>query len=103
MGTAPIIADRAEFIDALNLLRSGHVLVRPGQGSDACLLDGGVVYHSWETLARYGLIDRFDNPAGFPHASYYRLSERGRSFAERACQAWRALPLWQRVAVRFTA
>ena len=97
-----IIPDRAEFIDALALLRRGHVLVRAAEGRGTCLLDGGIVYHSWDTLSRYGLIDEFHNPEGFPHASYYRLSERGRGFAERACQAWRARPLWQRLAVRLT-
>lgn len=100
MSAQPIIADRAEFIDALSLLRRGHVLVRAARGSGPCLLDGGIVYHSWDPLTRYGLIDEFENPDGFPHASYYRLTDRGRSFADRACTAWQSTPLWQRLAVR---
>ena len=102
MQPQPIIADRAEFIDALSLLRRGHVLVRASDGAGGCLLDGGIVYHSWEPLSRFGLIDEFDNPDGFPHAQYYRLSDRGRDFADRACAKWRRRSLWQRLAVRFT-
>jgi DNA-binding PadR family transcriptional regulator len=64
------------------------------------VLDGGIVYRSYEPLVRYGLIDKFDNPRGFRDASYYRLTPRGREFAERACSAWRQRPLWQRLVVR---
>lgn len=98
----PIIADRAEFVDALHLLRRGHVLVRTGETAGSCVLDGGIVYHSYEPLRRYGLIDEFDNPSGFPNASYYRLTAEGRAFADKACQAWRSRPVWQRLAVRLT-
>jgi hypothetical protein len=97
----PIIADRGEFVDALNLLRRGHVLVRTSDSSGGCVLDGGIVYRAYEPLRRYGLIDEYPNPHGFEHATYYRLSPRGRAFAERACRAWRQRPLWQRLAVRF--
>lgn len=97
-----LIADRAEFVDALNLLRKGHVLVRVSDRAGGCVLDGGTVYHSYEPLKQYGLIDEFDNPHGFPNASYYRLTPRGREFADRACTEWRRRPVWQRLAVRFT-
>jgi hypothetical protein len=96
----PIIADRGEFIDALHRLHRGHVLVRTSHFSGGWVLDGGIVYRSHEPLLRYGLIDRFDNPGGFEHASYYKLTPRGHAFAERACRAWRQRPLWQRLAVR---
>lgn len=102
MPARAIIPDRAEFVDALQLLRRGRVLVKVGDGTRGCVLDGGIVYHSYETLARYGLIEEFDNPHGFEAARYYRLSQRGREFAERACSAWRSRPVWQRLAVRFT-
>ena len=102
MSAQPLIADRAEFIDALSLLRRGHVLVRAARGSGPCLLDGGIVYHSYPTLLQYGLIDEFHNPRGFENARYYRISERGREFADRACQAWQQRPLLQRMAVRLT-
>lgn len=98
----PIIADRAEFVDALHALRQGHVLVRTGDGSGSCVLDGGIVYRSYDTLKRYGLIDEFHNPYGFANAHYYRITPRGRAFADRACSAWRSRPVWQRLAVRFT-
>ena len=41
-----------------------------------------------------------DNPQGFAGVRYYRLSERGREFAERACGNWRSRPLLQRLAIR---
>lgn len=97
-----IIADRAEFVDALRLLRNGHVLVKTSETAGGCVLDGGIVYHSYETLKQYELIKEFENPHGFPNASYYRLTPRGREFADRACDAWRSRPVWQRLAVRFT-
>lgn len=100
MPAPTIIADRAEFVDALHLLRKGHVLVRTGESSGSCVLDGGIVYRSYEPLERYGLIREFRNPEGFPNARYYRLTPRGREFAERACQAWRSRPVWERLAMR---
>jgi hypothetical protein len=30
----------------------------------------------------------------------YKLSPRGRDFADRACKAWKQRPLWQRLAMR---
>jgi len=100
MKPEPIIADRGEFVDALNRLRRGHVLVKVGESSGGCVLDGSVLYRSYDPLLRYGLIDEFQNPYGFKYASYYRLTPRGKEFAERACQVWRRKPLWQRLAVR---
>ena len=56
-----IIADRAEFVDALRQLRKGHVLVKSASDSScACVLDGEVVVHAYEPLVHYGLIDSFD-------------------------------------------
>ena len=100
MHSNPIIPDRAEFVEALRLLARGHILVRTSESAGGCVLDGGIVYHSYETLVRYGLIDEFDNPHGFANASYYRISDRGRDFADRAWASWRSRPLWQRLAVR---
>jgi DNA-binding MarR family transcriptional regulator len=96
----PIIADRAEFIDALMHLRRGRVLVRPSDSDERCLLDGSMLYTAYKPLADYELIDEYPNPDGFEHARYYRLTPRGREFADQACQAWRQRPLLQRLAVR---
>jgi hypothetical protein len=96
-----IIADRGEFIDALHALRRGRVLVRVGEFTGGCTLDGAPLYSAHRTLIEYRLVDEFDNPHGFPSVRYYRLSARGREFAERACEAWRRRPLLQRLAVRF--
>ena len=95
-----IIPDRGEFIDALHVLRKGRVLVRVCDISGGCVLDGAPLYSAHRTLIDYGLIREFDNPLGFPSVRYYRLSERGRDFAERACENWRRRPLLQRLAVR---
>ncbi len=95
-----IIADRAEFVEALERLRRGHVLVRTGEGACSCVLDGGLVHHSFGTLHRYGLIDEFDNPQGFNGVQYYRITDRGREFADRAWTAWRQARPLERVMVR---
>ena len=70
MDDTAIIPDRAEFVDALRLLKRGHVLVRTSESAGGCVLDGAIVYHSYPTLKQYGLIDEFDNPQGFKNASY---------------------------------
>jgi len=101
MPRSAIIPDRAEFIDALELLRRGHVLVKTDD-EGRCALNGCIVYASYEPLAQYGLIDEFDNPQGRCQLHYYRLTPRGREFAERAVAEWRRRPLWQRLAVRLT-
>ena len=54
------------------------------------------------TLLHFGLVSEFANPQGFPSVKYYRLSERGRDFADRACDSWRRRPLLERLAVRLT-
>jgi hypothetical protein len=73
-----------------------HVSDRPG----GCLLDGGTLYWSFPTLLSYGLIAEFDNPEGFEHVQYYRITRSGHQFAERACTAWRQRPLLERLVVR---
>ena len=62
--------------------------------------NGAPLYSAHRTLIDYGLIREFHNPQGFGSVRYYRLSERGRDFAERACENWRRRPLLQRLAVR---
>lgn len=99
-----IIPDRGEFVDTLNRLRRGHVLVRPRAARDdqdaRCMLDSGFVYTAYPALANYGLIDEYTNPEGFDTMCYYRLTEHGQRFADQACQAWRQRPLLERLAVR---
>lgn len=102
MATSTIISDRGEFIDALRVLRRGHVLVRVSDLSGGCMLDGAPVYSAHRTLLHFGLVSEFANPQGFPSVKYYRLSERGRDFADRACDSWRRRPLLERLAVRLT-
>ena len=100
MDATNIIPDRGEFIDVLCALTRGHVLVQAGEHAAAWVVDGGAVYSSYEPLLRYELVREYDNPAGFEHVRYFRLTERGREFAERASQAWRERPLVERLAVR---
>lgn len=95
-----IIPDRAEFIEALDSLRRGHVLVRTGDSALGCILDGAFVHHSFQTLLAYGLIAEYDNPFGFPGVEYYRITEQGRRFAARAWDHWRERPIWERLVVR---
>lgn len=98
--STPIIADRAEFVEALQRLRRGHVLVKTGDGANSCMLDGALVHHSFETLHRYRLIDEFDNPQGFEGVRYFRLTPAGRDFADRTWLAWRRTRPLQRLVVR---
>ena len=100
MTTRAIIPNRGEFIDALHALRLGHVLVHVSDISGGCVLDGAPLYTAHRALLQYGLVSEFDNPQGFPSVQYYRLNERGRAFAERACHSWRRRPLLERLAVR---
>jgi hypothetical protein len=100
--TGPIIADRAEFVEALQQLLHGHVLVRVSADSWGCQLNGVPLRRSFATLLRYGLIAPFHNPRGFAGVGYYRITDAGRGFARQALASWRALPLWQRTLVRLT-
>ena len=97
-----IIADRAEFAEALHRMRRGHILVRAGDSAHSCVIDGAPIYHSFEILRDYGLIDRFENPHGFEGIDYYRLSANGRGFADRVWDDWRSRPPLERLVVRFT-
>ncbi|MBI5718354.1 MAG: hypothetical protein HZC37_11800 [Burkholderiales bacterium] len=100
-GPAPaIIASRGEFIDVLCALRRGHVLVHAGDHAGGWVVDGAAVYTSHEPLLRYELVQEFENPEGFEHVRYFRLSRRGRDFASRAVAAWRERPLLERLMVR---
>jgi hypothetical protein len=99
---APIITDRGEFVDALSALRKGHVLIRVYDRPGGCLLDGCPVYWSFRTLLDYGLIVEYDNPEGFEAVQYYRLTRRGRAFADKACSSWRSRPWIQRLVLRVT-
>lgn len=99
---SPIIADRAEFIDALNELLHGHVLVRVSDASWGCRLNGAPLQRSFGILHRFGLIAEYTNPRGFEGVQYYRVTERGRHFGQRALLTWRSQPLWRRALVRLT-
>ncbi len=100
--STPIIVHRAEFVDALHLLLRGHWLVRVGDGAGCTTIDGAPLWHSFDTLQHYGLIDEVDNREGFPGVRYFRLSDRGHDFARRAWDAWCRCPWWQRLLVRLT-
>ena len=97
---APIIANRGEFVDVLRALARGRVLVRLNDMPGCCVIDGAMVYYSYDVLQRYGLIREYENPDGFAAVHYYRLTEDGHEFARRAVAAWRRLPLLERLAVR---
>lgn len=96
----PAVADRGEFIDVLRALRRGHVLVHAGDHAGSWVVDGCAVYSSCDPLLRYELVREFENPEGFEHVHYFRLTERGRDFADRALTAWRERPLLERLMIR---
>jgi hypothetical protein len=102
MSSDVIIPDRAEFIDALQQLRRGRVLVRAADDPERCVLDGTMLYTAFPPLAAYGLLEEVRRPSEHARVHCYRLNERGRDFADRACETWRRRPLLQRLAVRLT-
>jgi hypothetical protein len=95
-----LIADRAEFVDVLDLMRRGHLLVQNGDDDDCCMLSGARVVRSMPTLRAFGLLDPVQLPDQRPRTQCYRLSGRGRHFAERAWSEWKRKPLLHRMAVR---
>ncbi len=98
---APLIADRGEFIDALKRLRRGELLVHSADaGDERCLIEGQVLYTSWKPLSEFGLLDELPRQPRQGRLHCYKLSPRGRDFADRACSAWKQRPLWQRLVVR---
>lgn len=99
--TPALIPDRAEFIDALIRLRRGELLVHSDDRHDErCLIEGQVLYTSWKPLSDFGLLDELPRQPRQGRIHCFRLSPRGRDFADRACTAWKKKPLWQRLAVR---
>jgi hypothetical protein len=102
MPAAPdvIIPDRGEFIDALLQLRRGRTLVRAVDDERRCVLDGTMLYTAFAPLSAYGLLEEVRRPTELSRVHCYRLSARGRAFADRACTEWRRRPLLHRLAVR---
>jgi hypothetical protein len=97
----PIIPDCGEFIDALALLRRGRLLVHSADDADErCIVAGHVLYTTWRPLHDYGLLDELPPEPGFGRLHCYRLSPRGRDFADRAWAEWKRRPLLQRLAAR---
>lgn len=74
--------------------------MRAGDGALSGVLDGAIAHHSYPTLRDYGLIDEIDNPAGFPGLRYYRISERGRAFADQVRAGCQQLSAMHRLIVR---
>ncbi len=99
-----LIADRGEFIDALARLRRGELLVHSADaGDERCLIEGQVLYTSWKPLSDFGLLHELPRQPRQGRMRCYKLSPRGRDFADRACAAWKRQPLWQRLAMRLGA
>lgn len=99
-----LIADRGEFIDALARLRRGQLLVHSEDAEDdRCLIEGQLLYASWRPLSRFGLLDELPRQPRQGRIRCYRLSPRGRDFADRAVAEWKRQPLWRRLAMRLGA
>jgi hypothetical protein len=99
---SPIIADRAAFVEALQHLLRGDVLVRMCDASWGRRPDGAPLRWSFQTLLQIGLIARFQNLAGFQGVDCDRITGQGRWFARRALDFWHSLPHWQHTPVRPT-
>ena len=100
----PVVADRGEFIDALARLRRGQVLVHSADADDErCLIEGQMLYTCWKPLSRFGLLDELPRQPRQGRVHCYRLSPRGRDFADRAVAEWKRQPLWRRLAMRLGA
>lgn len=94
------IVNLSEFIDALAALRRGRVIVVMDAETQACVLDGSWLMWSFRSLHDHGLVTEYDNPAGFEGLRYFRLTEIGRAFADKALAAWRARAWHERLAIR---
>lgn len=97
-----MVADRAEFVDALRFLRNGHTLVVVNGMSMGCRLAGAPVFRSFPSLQQYGLIREIDNPEGFVGVRYFRITERGIQAAERLQAWWRERSMIERLLLRIT-
>ena len=97
---ASTLINLGEFIDALAVLRRGKVLVVMDTEAWVCMLDGSPLLWSFRVLRDHGLIAEFDNPAGFEGLRYYRMTDDGLSFSERALAAWQARAWHERLAIR---
>ena len=53
-------------------------------------------------MPKYALLHQRVRQAGFPGVEYYRLTDRGRDFADRVWQGWRARRPLERLVTRFT-
>lgn len=96
----PIILNLSEFIDALDALYQGQVIVVFDAEAQSCVLDGVQLLCAFPPLRDYGLVAEFDNPDGFPGLRYYRMTEVGTAFADKALAAWRARAWHERLAMR---
>ena len=96
------IADRGEFIDVLRSLCRNNVLIVVGDviGVERAVIDSNIVYRSHLPLIKFGLVHMYENPDGFPHTTYYRLSPKGRAFADQMLSTWQARPLHERLFIR---
>jgi hypothetical protein len=97
---ATALLNLGEFIDALAALRRGRVVVVMDAEARVCVLDGSPLLWSFRVLSDYGLIAEFDNPDGFAGLRYYRMTDDGLSFSERALAAWQARAWHERLAIR---
>lgn len=99
---SPIIADRAGFVDALQHLLRGRVLVRMVDASWGWWRNGAPLRRSFQTLLHFGLMTNFQKQAGLQGMACDRITEPGRRFARRPLDFWHSLPHWQHTRVRPT-
>lgn len=96
----PLIRSIGEFVDCLQQLINGHVLVRVSDLAGWTTLAGAAVYFSFDVLEGYGLIQEFQVLDGLFGVRYFRISPIGRDFALTVLAQWASQPLTHRALLR---
>lgn len=97
------IASIGEFVDCLERLLKGHLLVCIGTDARHWTLDGAPVHWSRAALMHAGLLEPVRVRGAAVGVTHYGLSEHGRVFGDRVLARWRSLPLWRRGLLRLVA
>lgn len=96
----PLIRSIGEFVDCLQQLLNGQVLVRVSDLAGWTTLAGAAVYFSFDVLEGYGLIQEFQVLDGLCGVRYFHISPVGRDFALTMLEEWTSQPLSHRALLR---
>jgi len=96
----PLIRSIGEFVDCLQQLLNGQVLVRVSDLAGWTTLAGAAVYFSFDVLEGYGLIQEFQVLDSWRGVRYFHISPLGRDFALTVLAEWTSQPLSHRALLR---